>query len=107
MLARLRNPQNPATAERVDPSNLVATFAAGVRLVRVTGQITNDPLPAQTIENKRPWIRTLQGSIGNTLGLKLGIMHALHQINAGSFRQGQQLRPPSYHELYPNDVRTN
>jgi hypothetical protein len=101
MLARLRNPQDPATAERVDPSNLAATFGAGVRLVRVTAQITDDPLPDPTIENKLPWIRTLQGSIGNTLGLNLGIMHALHQINAGSFRQGP-VRPPSYRELYPN-----
>ncbi len=89
MLARLRDPQDPATAERVDPSNLAATFGSGVRLVRVTAQITDDPLAAPTIEDKLPWIRTLQGSIGNTLGLKGGIMDALHQINAGSFRQGK------------------
>jgi hypothetical protein len=94
MLARLRDPQDPGTAERVDPTNLAATFGAGVRLVRVTVQITDDPLPPPTIENKLPWIRTLQGSIGNTLGLRLGILHALHQINSGSFRLGPP--PPGF-----------
>jgi len=89
MLARLRDPQDPATAEGVDPTNLAATFGAGVRLVRVKAQITDDPLAPPSIENKLPWIRTLQGSIGNTLGLKLGIMHALHQMVDGSFRQGK------------------
>ena len=55
MLARLRDPRDPATAERVDPTNLAATFGSGVRLVRVTAQITNDPLAPTTIENKLPW----------------------------------------------------
>jgi hypothetical protein len=86
MLARLRDPQDPATAERVDPTNLAATFGAGVRLVRVTGQITDDPLAPPTIENKLPWIRTLQGSIANTLGLKREYMDELNLINSGSFR---------------------
>jgi hypothetical protein len=89
MLARLRDPQDPATAERVDPTNLAATFGTGVRLVRVTAQITDDPLAAPTIENKLPWIRTLQGSIANTLGLKREYMDELNQINDGSFRQGK------------------
>ena len=87
MLARLRDPLDPATAERVDPSNLAATFGSGVRLVRVTAQITDDPLPPPTIENKLPWIRTLQGSIANTLGLKRDYLDALNQITDGSFRQ--------------------
>jgi hypothetical protein len=89
MLARLRDPQDPATAERVDPTNLAATFGAGVRLVRVTAQITDDPLAPPAIENKLPWIRTLQGSIANTLGLKRDFLDALHQMNDGSFRQGR------------------
>jgi hypothetical protein len=90
MLARLRNPQNPATAERVNPTDLAATFGAGVRLVRVTAQITDDPLSPPTIENKLPWIRNLQGSIANMLGLKREYMDALSRINDGSFRQGQR-----------------
>ena len=87
MLARLRNPLDPVAAERVDPTNLAATFGRGVRLVRVTAQITDDPLPPPTIENKLPWIRTLQGSIANTLGLKLKYLDALNKMNNGSFRQ--------------------
>jgi hypothetical protein len=87
MLARLRDPQDPATAERVDPTNLAATFGSGVRLVRVTVQITDDPLAPPTIENKLPWVRTLQGSIANTLGLKHEYLDALSQMNDGSFRQ--------------------
>jgi hypothetical protein len=89
MLARLRNPRDPATAERVDPSNLAATFGAGVRLIRVTAQITDDPLAAPTIEDRLPWIRTLHGSIANTLGLKRNLTDALNQMVDGSFRQGQ------------------
>jgi hypothetical protein len=89
MLARLRDPRDPATAERVDPSNLAATFGAGVRLVRVTAQITDDPLAAPTIENKLPWIRTLRGSIANTIGLKRDLTDALNQMVDGSFRQGE------------------
>jgi len=91
MLARLRNPQDPATAERVDPSNLAATFGAGVRLVRVRVQITDDPLAPPTIENKLPWVRTLKGSISNTLGVNRDrdLTDALRQINDGSFRQGK------------------
>jgi hypothetical protein len=87
MLARLRNPLDPATAERVDPSNLAATFGSGVRLVRVTAQITDDPLAPPMIENKLPWIPTLQGSIANTLGLKHEYLDALNQMNDGSFRR--------------------
>jgi hypothetical protein len=90
MLARLRDPQDPATAQRVDPSNLAATFGSGVRLVRVRAQITNDALAAPTIEDRLPWIRTLKGSIANTLGLKRSHSDELHQINESSFRQGQQ-----------------
>jgi hypothetical protein len=89
MLARLRDPRDPATAERVDPTNLAATFGAGVRLVRVTAQITDDPLAPPTIENKLPWIRTLHGSIANTIGLKRDLTDALDQMVDGSFRQGR------------------
>jgi hypothetical protein len=90
MLARLSNPQDPATAERVNPTDLAATFGAGVRLVRVTAQITDDPLPAPTIEDKLPWVRKLQGSIAKMLGLKRNHFDVLNQINDGSFRQGQR-----------------
>jgi len=89
MLARLPDPRDPATAERVDPTNLAATFGSGVRLVRVTAQITDDPLAPPTIEDKLPWIRTLEGSIANTLGLKREYLDALHRMNRSSFRQGQ------------------
>jgi hypothetical protein len=87
MLARLRNPLDPATAERVDPTNLAATFGAGVRLVRATVQITDDPLAPPALENRLPWLRTLQGSIANTLGLKHEYLDVLNQMNDGSFRQ--------------------
>jgi hypothetical protein len=89
MLARLRNPQDPATAERVDPTNLAATFGAGVRLIRVKAQITDAPLAKPSIEDRLPWVRTLHGSIANTLGLKREYTDALNQMNDGSFRQGK------------------
>jgi hypothetical protein len=87
MLARLRNPQDPATAERVDPTNLAATFGDGVRLVRVTAQITDDPVSPPTIENELPWIGKLRGSIANTLKLERGYLDTLNQMHEGSFRR--------------------
>jgi hypothetical protein len=94
MLARLRDPLDPAAAERVDPTNLAATFGAGVRLVRATVQITDDPLAPPALENRLPWIRTLRGSIANTLGLKREYLDALNQMNDGSFRFGPA--PPGF-----------
>jgi hypothetical protein len=94
MLARLHDPRDPSTAERVDPTNLATTFGAGVHLVRVTVQITDDPLPPPTIENILPWIRTLQGSIANTLGLKRDYLDALNRMNRGSFQFGPP--PPGF-----------
>jgi hypothetical protein len=94
MLARLHDPLDPATAQRVDPSNLAATFGAGVRLVRATVQITDDPLPPPTIESRLPWIRTLKGSIANTLGLQRDYFDALNRISRGSFQFGPP--PPGF-----------
>lgn len=50
---RFRNPGDPRTIEVVDPANFAAAFGAGVRLDRVSIQITSDPVTS-TIESLLP-----------------------------------------------------
>ncbi len=44
MLVRFRNIRDPSSVETVDPDNLAKSFGAGVRLKRITVQITDDPV---------------------------------------------------------------
>ena len=56
MLVRFRDPNNPATVERVDPADLAASFGAGVRLVGMSIEITDAPVTYE-IENILPWLK--------------------------------------------------
>jgi hypothetical protein len=47
--------KDPTTAELVDPDNLAKSFGPGVRLVRVTIEITDEPV-TRGIENLLPWL---------------------------------------------------
>lgn len=55
-LVRLRNLDDPATIEWVDPKNLEASFGKGARLRSITVQVTDDPLSVG-IERRLPWLR--------------------------------------------------
>lgn len=44
MLVRFRDIADPSTVEKVNPGNLSGAFGAGVKLLRITVQITNDPV---------------------------------------------------------------
>jgi hypothetical protein len=54
-LVRFRDPHNPATVEKVDPGNLAVNFGPGVKLGRVTVEITEDPVTVG-IQEKLPWL---------------------------------------------------
>lgn len=54
LLVRFRDINDPKSIERVDPSNLAASFGPGVQLVRATIQITDDPV-TKTMEKIIPW----------------------------------------------------
>jgi len=53
---------DPASVRLVDSENLAATFGEGVRLRRITVQITHDPVTAG-IEQKLPWLRSHRGTL--------------------------------------------
>ncbi len=55
LLVRFRDPNDPTTVDRVDPYNLAASFGAGVKLLRATVEITDDPLTTG-IEKKLRWL---------------------------------------------------
>jgi hypothetical protein len=43
MLVRFRDPKSPLTVEEVSPNNLGQAFGQGVRIVRMTAEISNEP----------------------------------------------------------------
>lgn len=88
LLVRFRDPADPTSAERVEPANLAARLGAGVRLRRVTAQITDDPISPAVIRQKMPWIPGLHGSIARTYNLALPDGDALNRLVDGSFWQG-------------------
>lgn len=57
-LVRFRDKNDPKTIEVVDPSNMAASFGKDVRLIRVTVQITSDPVTTG-IEKTLPWLNNL------------------------------------------------
>jgi hypothetical protein len=52
---RFRDIKDPATAELVDPDNLAKSFGPGVRLIRVTIEITDEPV-TRGIRKVLPWL---------------------------------------------------
>lgn len=55
MLVRFRDITDPTTVERVDPDDLAASFGEGVKLRRVTVQLTDDPVTTG-IEKRLGWL---------------------------------------------------
>ena len=55
MMVRFRNIADPKTVERVDPDNLAASFGDGVKLRRITAQLTEDDVTTG-IEKRLVWL---------------------------------------------------
>ncbi len=55
MLVRFRDVNDPTSVERVEPDDLTATFGAGVKLLRATVQIVDEPV-TKGIETRLPWV---------------------------------------------------
>jgi hypothetical protein len=60
---RFRDIKDPATAELVDPDDLAKSFGTGVRLVRVTIEITGEPV-TRGIKEVLPWLSRNVGWFG-------------------------------------------
>lgn len=55
MLVRFANIADPTTVEKVDPDDLAVSFGQGVKLKRITVQITDDPVTTG-IEKRLGWM---------------------------------------------------
>jgi hypothetical protein len=64
MLVRFTNITDPKTVEKVDPDDLAKSFGAGVKLKRITVQLTDDPVTFG-VERRLTWLMKLEG-----MGLK-------------------------------------
>lgn len=62
MLVRFRDITDPTTVERVDPDDLAASFGEGIKLRRVTVQLTDDPVTKGIIK-ELPWLANQQGGL--------------------------------------------
>lgn len=85
MLVRFRDPADPMTVEKVDPANLAASFGPGVRLRRITIQITDDRV-TRGIEERLPWLPALGGKYLSGLSSDGG--EAPLGLHTGYFTQG-------------------
>jgi hypothetical protein len=63
MLVRFRDAVDPRSIEHVDPTNITATFGAGVMLKGVTLEVTNAPVTTG-LEHILPWAASFRGAIG-------------------------------------------
>ncbi len=59
MLVQFHDIADPKTLERVDPDNLPASFGPGIRLRRITVQLTEEPVTTG-ITKRLPWLDHLQ-----------------------------------------------
>ena len=62
LLVRFGDLQNLASVERVDPADLSARFGSGVRLRRITVQVTDDKVTMGNIMERLPWLEAHKGS---------------------------------------------
>jgi hypothetical protein len=61
-LARFANLNDPRTMQLLDRHDLARDLGAGYRLLRITLEITDDPV-TEGIETRLPWLRTVSGEI--------------------------------------------
>jgi hypothetical protein len=85
LLVRFHDARDPRTVERVDPDNLAASFGVGVRVVRVTIEIVNEPLTTG-IEKFMPSYGT--GSGFQEWRLKTLTYSDIRNFGAEAFKEG-------------------
>lgn len=75
LLVTFRDIADPASVERVDPTNLVATFGAGYVLRKISVQTTKEPVTSGILQ-KLPWLPNaydmLRGKDFRPKGIPLG-----------------------------------
>ncbi len=88
LMVRFRDIVDPKTVERVEPTNLAATFGPGVRLLRATVEITDEPV-TWAIDRTLPWLTHLDDhSLGGTRLQPVKIF--ADQLGASDFQWGKK-----------------
>jgi hypothetical protein len=60
-LAHFHDLADRKTIERVDPANASATLGPGIKFLRATLEITDDPVTSGVVEKRLPWLHDLIG----------------------------------------------
>jgi hypothetical protein len=77
MLVTFADSSDPASVKLVDPADLAASFGAGVRLKRITLEITEDPVTTG-IEKRLAWLtKSLKGYDFRPEGIPVGNFRSL------------------------------
>lgn len=62
MMVTFGDEADPASVAEVDPDNLAATFGEGVKLKRITAELTDDPVTTG-IEDRLGWLPEVRGAL--------------------------------------------
>lgn len=62
LLVGFKDMADPRSVVKLDPDDLASTFGEGVRLRRITVQLTDDPVTTG-ISKKLPWLSTIHGNL--------------------------------------------
>jgi hypothetical protein len=86
MLVTFTDIDDPKSVQRVDPANLAASFGPGIRLKRITVEVTDDDVTTG-IEKRLAWLESHRGSLDYT-----GRLHPNNpekDVTSTAFKQGQ------------------
>jgi hypothetical protein len=83
LLVCFRDINDPWSAEKVDPRNFSATFGKGVELIRVSLELTDDPI-SEMPANWPAWMKALK--VGDNLGGAIISGHAPLGLQAAEFK---------------------
>jgi hypothetical protein len=86
MFVRFRDLHDPASVERVDPSDLAASFGAGVKFERMSIEITDTPA-SKTIEAVLPWLASPHSQRLSSRSLALTGNPAVEFLDYSDFRR--------------------
>lgn len=94
MLVTFGDLADPTSVERVDPNDLAASFGKGVRLKRITVQMTDDPVTTE-VEKRLPWLERV--------GRERGALKPSGSIYLEDAEPINSVAPSDFHtELYKN-----
>ena len=85
LLARFDDLRKPASVQRVEPADLSTSFGPGVRLRRITVQVTKDRVTRGDIEKRLPWIIDGRGQLLRTRGVPLDEQTLPSRLGAQDF----------------------